>query len=131
MAAASVGLDPFNTYSVSIAGSTAALTLSHYIWTTIFDYVNACQDTPDDEKAGVRSMAVRYQDTGAFITTLGTVQVACLVATGVLAGFSPVYFIGTVGGNIIGLVSFVRHLARWRSSVSVCVERWMEVLFLT
>lgn len=105
MAAASVGLNPFDVSSLSIAGSTAALTMSHYIWTTVFDYVNACQDTPDDEKAGVRSMAVRYQDTTAFIATLGAAQVGCLVLAGVLAGFSPVYFVGAVGGNIIGLVS--------------------------
>lgn len=124
MAAASVGLDPFNTSSLSITSSTAALTLSHYIWTTIFDYVNACQDTPDDEKAGVRSMAVRYRDTGAFITTLGTAQVGCLVAAGVLAGFSPVYFVGAVGGNIIGLVAMAKTVKRSRPDICAWWFAW-------
>lgn len=105
MAAASVGLDPFDMSSLAITGATAALTMSHYIWTTIFDYVNACQDTPDDIKAGVRSMAVRYQNTTAFISTLGAAQVGCLLMTGILAGFSPIYFIGAVGGNALWLVS--------------------------
>ncbi|KAK7748760.1 hypothetical protein SLS53_000784 [Cytospora paraplurivora] len=104
MAAASVGLDPFDTSSLAVAGATASLTLSHYIWTTIFDYVNACQDTNDDIEAGVRSMAVRYKDTKAFITTLGSAQVGCLLLTGILGGFSPIYFIGAAGGNALWLV---------------------------
>ena len=99
MAAASLGMDPFTT------SATGFLFMSHYIWTTIFDYVNACQDTADDIKAGVRSMAVRYQNTGLFISTLGAAQVGCLAATGILAGFSPVYMVGAVGGNALWLVS--------------------------
>lgn len=105
MAAASVGLKPLDTSSLLLVGATASLTASHYIWTIIFDYVNACQDTADDIQAGVRSMAVRYQDTDAFITTLGTAQVACLLLAGILAEFSPAYFILAVGGNAICLVS--------------------------
>lgn len=110
MAAASIGLDCFDTASPAIAGATLTLTLSHYIWTTIFDYVNACQDTPDDVKAGVRSMAVRYQNTVAFISTLGAGQVACLAATGYLAGFSPLYYTLAVGGNALWLVSYFAFL---------------------
>lgn len=99
MAAASLGLDPFS------SAATGFLFMSHYIWTTIFDYVNACQDTEDDVKAGVRSMAVRYRDTTAFISVLGAAQVGCLVATGVMAGLSPVYMTIAAGGNALWLVS--------------------------
>lgn len=99
MSAASLGMDPFT------AASTGFLFMSHYIWTTIFDYVNALQDTEDDIKAGVRSMSVRYQNTNLFISTLGAAQVGCLVATGMLAGLGPIYMIGAAGGNALWLVS--------------------------
>ncbi|KAG8169997.1 hypothetical protein KVR01_000742 [Diaporthe batatas] len=117
MAAASVGLKPLDTSSLAIVGATASLTASHYIWTVIFDYVNACQDTSDDIRAGVRSMAVRYHDTDAFITTLGTAQVACLLLTGILAGFSLAYFVLAVGGNAICLMAMVKTVSRSRSDI--------------
>ena len=128
MAAASVGVDPFHMSSPELAGATAALFMSHYIWTTIFDYVNACQDTADDIKAGVRSMAVRYQNTDAFISTLGAAQVGCLALTGVLAGFSPVYFIGAVGGNAAWIISMVKTVKRSRPDVCAWWFSWGGLL---
>lgn len=114
MAAASTGLDPFDTSSLPTIGATFSLAASHYIWTIIFDYVNACQDTADDIKAGVRSMAVRYYNTSALITTLGIAQVACLTLTGILAEFSLVYFLFAAVGNALWLVGI------WNSfSISV------------
>ncbi|KAI1164542.1 UbiA prenyltransferase family-domain-containing protein [Nemania serpens] len=115
MAAAAIGVDPFVTPAT--AAATASLFMSHYIWTTIFDYVNACQDTADDIKAGVRSMAVLYQNTDAFISVMGAAQVACLVATGVLAGFSPIYFIGAAGGNALWLAAMVKTVKRSRPDI--------------
>lgn len=115
MAAAAIGVDPFITPAT--AAATASLFMSHYIWTTIFDYVNACQDTADDIKAGVRSMAVLYQNTDAFISVMGGAQVACLVATGVLAGFSPIYFIGAAGGNALWLAAMVKTVKRSRPDI--------------
>ncbi|KUI59731.1 4-hydroxybenzoate polyprenyltransferase, mitochondrial [Cytospora mali] len=128
MASASVGLDPFDMSSLAITGATASLTLSHYIWTTIFDYVNACQDTRDDIEAGVRSMAVRYHDTKAFITTLGAAQVGCLVLTGVLGGFSPIYFIGAAGGNALWLTSMAMTVKRSRPDVCAWWFAWGGLL---
>ncbi|KAI0115637.1 UbiA prenyltransferase family-domain-containing protein [Nemania sp. FL0031] len=115
MAAAAIGVDPFVTPAT--AAATASLFMSHYIWTTIFDYVNACQDTADDIKAGVRSMAVLYQNTDAFISVMGAAQVGCLVATGVLAGFSPIYFIGAAGGNALWLAAMVKTVKRSRPDI--------------
>ncbi|KAI0424433.1 UbiA prenyltransferase family-domain-containing protein [Xylaria sp. FL1042] len=115
MAAAAIGVNPFVT--PTIAAATASLFMSHYIWTTIFDYVNACQDTADDIKAGVRSMAVIYQDTDAFISVMGAAQVGCLIATGVLAGFSPIYFIGAAGGNALWLAAMVKTVKRSRPDI--------------
>lgn len=115
MSAAAIGVDPFVTPAT--AAATASLFMSHYIWTTIFDYVNACQDTADDIKAGVRSMAVRYQNTDAFISVMGAAQVGCLIATGALAGFSPVYFIGAAGGNALWLAAMVKTVKRSRPDI--------------
>ncbi|KAI1819657.1 UbiA prenyltransferase family-domain-containing protein [Xylaria intraflava] len=126
MAAAAIGVDPFIT--PSIAAATTSLFFSHYIWTTIFDYVNACQDTADDIKAGVRSMAVLYQNTDAFISAMGAAQVACLVATGVLAGFSPIYFIGAAGGNALWLAAMVKTVKRTRPDVCAWWFSWGGLL---
>ncbi|GAP93090.1 putative 4-hydroxybenzoate polyprenyl transferase [Rosellinia necatrix] len=115
MAAAAIGVDPF--IAPATAAATASLFMSHYIWTTIFDYVNACQDTADDIKAGVRSMAVLYQNTDAFISAMGAAQVGCLIATGVLAGFSPIYFIGAAGGNALWLAAMVKTVKRSRPDI--------------
>lgn len=126
MAAAAIGVDPFVTPAT--AAATASLFMSHYIWTTIFDYVNACQDTADDIKAGVRSMAVLYQNTDAFISAMGAAQVGCLVATGVLAGFSPIYFIGAAGGNALWLAAMVKTVKRSRPDVCAWWFSWGGLL---
>ncbi|KAI1503404.1 UbiA prenyltransferase family-domain-containing protein [Biscogniauxia marginata] len=128
MAAASIGMDPFNAPTVALAGATGSLFLSHYIWTCIFDYVNACQDTKDDIKAGVGSMAVRYQNTDSFISVLGTAQVICLAVTGVLAGFSPVYFIGATGGNAVWLITMIKTVKRSRPDVCAWWFSWGSLL---
>lgn len=128
MAIAAIGVDPFHMPTSAFTGATASLFLSHYIWTTIFDYVNACQDTTDDLKAGVRSMAVRYQNTAAFISILGTAQVGCLAITGVLAGFSPVYFISAVGGNIAWLGCMVKTVKRSRPKTCAWWFSWGGLL---
>lgn len=128
MAAAAIGVDPFHLPTPELAAATATLALSHYVWTTIFDYVNACQDSADDVRAGVRSMAVRYQNTDAFITALGAAQVACLAATGLLAGFSPVYFVGAVGGNALWLAAMVKTVKRSRPDVCAWWFSWGGLL---
>ncbi|KAI1813754.1 UbiA prenyltransferase family-domain-containing protein [Poronia punctata] len=126
MAAAAIGVDPFVTPAT--AAATASLFMSHYIWTTIFDYVNACQDTADDIKAGVRSMAVLYQNTNTFISAMGAAQVGCLVATGVLAGFSPIYFIGAAGGNALWLAAMVKTVKRSRPDICAWWFSWGGLL---
>ena len=80
----------------------------------MLDYVNACQDTADDVKAGVRSMAVRYSNTFAFISVLSTAQVLCLIAAGVLGGMSPVYFVVACGGNAAMLATMAKTVDRAR-----------------
>ncbi|KAI5859279.1 UbiA prenyltransferase family-domain-containing protein [Durotheca rogersii] len=128
MSASAIGVDPFSLPTPALAGATFSLALSHYVWITIFDYVNACQDTADDVKAGVRSMAVRYRNTAAFISVLGAVQVGCLVATGVLAGFSPIYFVGAAGGNALWLAAMAKTAKRTRPDICAWWFSWGGLL---
>ena len=62
-------------------------------------------------------MAVLYQNTDAFISVMGAAQVGCLLATGLLAGFSPIYFVGAVGGNALWLAAMVKTVKRSRPDI--------------
>ncbi|KAI0122729.1 UbiA prenyltransferase family-domain-containing protein [Daldinia grandis] len=128
MSAAIIGMDPWSMPTVALTAATAFLTLSHYIWTIIFDYVNACQDTVDDIKAGVHSMAVRYQNTSAFISILGTAQVGCLAATGIMADFSSIYFVGAAGGNSVWLLMIIKTDIRSRPDICAWWFSWGGLL---
>ena len=112
MSCSAFGLDPLQ--STMLAPATMCLFASQAIWIVMLDYVNACQDTMDDVKAGVRSMAVRYRNTSAFISVLSAAQVACLVGAGILGGMSPVYFIVACGGNAVMLATMARTVDRAR-----------------
>ncbi|KAL9615975.1 MAG: hypothetical protein Q9160_009099 [Pyrenula sp. 1 TL-2023] len=114
MSCSALGVDPFTVQDSATAAATACLVASNAIWIVMLDYVNACQDTKDDIKAGVRSMAVRYKNTKAFYATLGTAQVGLMAAAGVMAGLSPVYFAGACGGNALFIALMARTATRDR-----------------
>ena len=99
MSCSALGIDPFTVQTGTLTLATTCLMGSNALWLIMLDYVNACQDTLDDVKVGVRSMAVRYQNTVGFISALSTVQISLLVTAGYLAGFSPIYFTVSCGGN--------------------------------
>jgi len=82
MSCSALGVDPFTAQSAAVAGATACLVASNAMWFIMLDYVNACQDTTDDIKAGVRSVAIRYLNTTTFISTLGTAQLGLMAHTG-------------------------------------------------
>lgn len=117
MSCSAFGLDPFTIQIASASTATACLFASQAIWIIMLDYVNACQDTVDDIKAGVRSMAVRYQNTFGFISTLSSMQVSLMVGAGYLAGLSPVYFIIACGGNAAMLATMAMTVKRTRPDI--------------
>ncbi|GAB1199705.1 hypothetical protein APSETT444_009062 [Aspergillus pseudonomiae] len=79
--------------------STFALYAANVLWTITYDTIYAHQDIADDEKAGVKGMAVRFRDSTKLLASiLATMQVALLALSGLRAGFGPTYFVGTVGG---------------------------------
>ena len=117
MSCSAVGVDPFTAQSAAIAGATSCLVTSNALWSIMLDYINACQDTTDDIKAGVRSMAVKYQKITAFVTVLGTAQVSLMVATGFLADLSPTYFVVACGGNAVLLAVMANTASRKRLDI--------------
>lgn len=78
MSCSALGVDAF-TAPTTVAGATLCFSASNMLWIIILDYVNACQDTKDDIKAGVRSMAVWYQITTAFIPVLSSLQLSLMI----------------------------------------------------
>ena len=94
----SLGLDLF---ALDVGGFWAATSLAGaaMTWPVLFDYVSACRDTADDFKAGVKGMAVRFRNSTAFISILGSLQVGLLASTGLWAGFGKVYYMVACGGN--------------------------------
>ncbi|KAI4154614.1 MAG: hypothetical protein LQ340_001560 [Diploschistes diacapsis] len=108
MSCSALGVDPFTVQQGTMAAATWSLVASNALWLMMLDYVNACQDTIDDLKAGVRSMAVRYQNTAKFITVLGIAQTSLMLTAGYLAGLGPIYFIISCGGN----ASFIAWMAQ-------------------
>ena len=112
MSCSTLGVDPFTTQDGTIALATCSLMASNALWLIMLDYVNACQDTMDDVKAGVRSMAVKYRNTVAFISTLSTAQVSLMVTAGYLAGLSPIYYIVSCGGSFALLAYMAKTVDR-------------------
>ncbi|KAI8945369.1 hypothetical protein F4801DRAFT_584505 [Xylaria longipes] len=62
-------------------------------------------------------MAVRYKNPTTFISVLGATQVGCLAVTGILAGFSPIFSFGAVGGNAAWLMAMAKTVKRSRPDV--------------
>ena len=103
MSCSALGVDPFTSQNETTALATLCLMASNALWIMMLDYVNACQDTTDDVKAGVRSMAVRYRNTARFIFTLSAGQVSLMLAAGYLADLGPLYHTISCGGSIASL----------------------------
>jgi 4-hydroxybenzoate polyprenyltransferase len=91
-----LGGDPFDEHA---RAPTLALFGANILWTIIYDTIYAHQDIADDEKAGVKGMALKFRDsTKGLSSALTVILLTLLTLCGVWAGFSPVYFVGTVGG---------------------------------
>lgn len=99
-----LGMDPFR----DNIQSTLALFFATIFWTVVYDTIYAHQDIEDDEKAGVKGMALRFKDKTKLLTsTLAIGQVVLLSICGILAGFGMEYHIGTVGGVALTMAYFI------------------------
>ncbi|KAJ4386324.1 Para-hydroxybenzoate--polyprenyltransferase, mitochondrial precursor (PHB:polyprenyltransferase) [Gnomoniopsis smithogilvyi] len=88
--------------------ATLALFAANVLWTITYDTIYAHQDVDDDEKAGVKGMALRFRhSTKLLASCLTAVQLVMLALCGIHAGLGPLYFIGTVGGVAAAMTYFI------------------------
>lgn len=74
------------------------------LWTIFYDTIYAQQDIKDDAKAGVKSMAVRFEgSTKLMLSSVAIGQISCLVAAGFLDGMGSSYFTLTCAGTAVAL----------------------------
>ncbi|MCJ1333278.1 Para-hydroxybenzoate--polyprenyltransferase, mitochondrial precursor (PHB:polyprenyltransferase) [Thelotrema lepadinum] len=76
------------------------LILAVIAWTIFFDFIYAFQDIEDDERAGVKSMTLRWKTHGKLVLALlSSIQVCSLVAAGMAIGLSSGYFSFSCAGS--------------------------------
>lgn len=115
MGSLAMGVEPFPIYlqqSLSerpeVQWSIVYLFLANIIWTVNYDTVYAHQDLQDDLKAGIKSLAVLFQDqTKTFLWPLLFLMIGLMVASGWLAGLGFVYYLVAVGGSALTLGSML------------------------
>ncbi|KAG8164211.1 hypothetical protein KVR01_006129 [Diaporthe batatas] len=91
-ASSAVGISP-------VRASTIALFGSNLSWSVINDVFYAFQDIADDEKAGVKSMSLKFKDVMPLVASILLLgQVALLACCGYWAGFKLVYYTISVFG---------------------------------
>ncbi|KAI3340075.1 putative 4-hydroxybenzoate polyprenyl transferase [Ustulina deusta] len=79
--------------------ATVALFAANVAWAITNDTFYAYQDIKDDDKAGVRSMALKFKNSIKLLASILTfTQVVLLVLCGLWARFGAMYFFSLVGG---------------------------------
>ncbi|GAM90423.1 hypothetical protein ANO11243_084660 [Dothideomycetidae sp. 11243] len=105
IASHALDVDP---WTAELLTPTACLCLSMVVWTMIYDTIYAHQDLEDDIKAGVKSMAVRFQhNTKPMTSMLASVFVALLATAGYILDLDSVYYVVTCGGTGLALASMI------------------------
>lgn len=103
-----MGYDVWTDKSPTRVAATVAFYLACVAWTVVYDTIYAHQDLKDDIKAGVKSMAVRFQHSAKTVLfSTAALQVLLLVAAGILGKFSVSYFSITCAGTAIALVYMI------------------------
>ncbi|KAF2269720.1 hypothetical protein CC78DRAFT_550626 [Lojkania enalia] len=93
-----------STQSLALDYSAACLFTACILWTMIYDTIYAHQDLKDDLKAGIKSIAVLYQDwTKSLLWGLLFSMLTLLTACGALRGMGLVYYTLAVGGSVAAL----------------------------
>lgn len=108
LACHSIHVNPFAMKPMGSLWSTIALVLANVLWTMVYDTIYAHQDREDDEKAGVKSMAVRFREsTKLLCSALSTIVVALLALVGIFARLSWLYYVVGVGGVTVSLGTMI------------------------
>ena len=105
MALHAVGVDPF---AKSVYVPTLCLFFANVLWTMVYDTIYAHQDTRDDVRAGVKSMAVRFKESTKLLTSVLAVGIVGLLATtGIMMRASAVYFVMSCGCTAVSLSAMI------------------------
>lgn len=98
MAMHSLGVDPLN-----YLAPTGCMYLFIATVIIMIDIIYSRQDTEEDIKAGIRSMAVRFRDSMHLVTySLLYASTFFFAAAGALSGFGLAFFIVSIGGHFTG-----------------------------
>ena len=120
---AAMGIEPINMVTGDAAAKTYALCcfyLSCALWTNIYETIYAHQDIQDDEKQGVRSMAIRLKGSAKSVLSLLAVsQVALLACSGWLSGAGLSYFTCALLGVATSLGTMI-----WKVNLREPSECW-------
>jgi len=92
---------------------TLCISVTIMLLVVFYDVVYARQDTADDLKSGVKGMAVRFRNHLEGLFAVITLSIAgLLTALGTLIGMGPFYYMFSVVGLTMGLVSMIA-LTHW------------------
>ncbi|KAH4903209.1 hypothetical protein HBI80_117410 [Parastagonospora nodorum] len=82
-----------------------AFFMANVVWTLVYDFVYAQMDLEDDVKAGVRSMAVRFQDRPKVLLSVMVFALILLLGlTGYWQGFGIAYYGVACGGILASML---------------------------
>lgn len=118
-----MGVDPADLVLSGETAKAAALCcfyLSSAIWTNIYETIYAHQDIQDDEKQGVKSMAIRLKGkVKSVLYLLAILQVSLLAYTGWLIGAGTLYYAGSCLGVAVSLGMMI-----WKVDLRQPSECW-------
>lgn len=122
--AAGIGFNVFQEQRAEVLAGIGSLYLANVVNAVIYDAVYAHQDLKDDLKAGVKSVAVAWQErTKPILSFLAALQTGLLCGGGYLLGFGSLYFSSAVIGtaSVLGCMIFTVRL-----DVSESCWRWFK-----
>lgn len=118
-----MGVDPILLVLQGETAKAAALCCFYFssgIWTNIYETIYAHQDILDDEKQGVKSMAIRLKGkVKTVLYLLAMLQVSLLACTGWLIGAGALYFAGSCFGVAASLGTMI-----WKVDLRQPNECW-------
>ncbi|KXJ97021.1 UbiA prenyltransferase family-domain-containing protein [Microdochium bolleyi] len=107
----------FPALGIDLLASTPALTAaaclygSNIAWTVLYDMIYAHMDIKDDQKAGIKSIALKHDaETKKVLSGLAVVQISLLAAAGTAAGAGPAFFVGSCGGAAVSLAWMIKRV---------------------
>lgn len=119
--AAGMGMDLLQLTRREDIAAMGCLYASNIVNTMIYDAVYAHQDLKDDLKAGVKSVAVAWQDhTKPVLCLLSTAEVILLGAAGHLIQLGTIYFASAVFGTAAILCTMI-----WKVNLEIPSSCWL------